>query len=612
MSASTDSRRRRNLTGISVTLAIAILAIAVASWAQTVASSAQSPGAAPPTDEILIETVDVPRVLVDLVVETRGGEPVLDLRREEVRVFEDDRPVEILGWSAPGEQRAWQESGDRDRVLAAGGEAVARPTFVLFLDELHLHPPNKKKVLKQVRQVSDDLVAGGGQVLLVAWDGDLRVVQPATRDRDALRAALDAELQENRMPMRALMADPVQAMSLIQDRMRDNTQDRGARSNAAEVDRPDPNDPCVDVGSLARSHAGQAASAAQSSMRGLVQVVASLSQFDGRKSLLLVSDGIPLVPGLDVYTYAMEMCDGTAARQGIANAVDTQDFDTGKLTRWDPRQARLDAQDFDTSREWRDLTAYANAQQVSIYPIQSTGLQTLRSAGVQDLRTTTGLAQIADANLRDTMTLAARQTGGRTFFDGNRFGDAVLDAVADADAVYELSFAPTDPGDGRLHEIRVEVDRPGVVVRHRQSYRALPAIERLEGRVFAALIHGDGDNPLDARVVPSMPEAAEKGESRITVQIFVPLSRLTLVPAGADQRGRFTVAVGGRQANGRYLDIGTRQIDVLASEVDAASQAFLYEVEVPFRSDALELSVAIRDDVGGSVSTLRREVAALR
>jgi hypothetical protein len=132
----------------------------------------------------------------------------------------------------------------------------------------------------------------------------------------------------------------------------------------------------------------------------------------------------------------------------------------------------------------------------------------------------------------------------------------------------------------------------------------------MESHVFATLLHGDGDNPLDARVVPSVAKPAEKGTSTVTVQVFVPLSRLTTIPAGDDRRGRFTVAIGGRQANGTFLEIGQKQIDVLASEVDVASQAFLYEVEVPFRSERLVLSVAVRDDLGGAVSTLRRDVAA--
>ncbi|HVS13542.1 MAG TPA: VWA domain-containing protein [Thermoanaerobaculia bacterium] len=601
---------RRAPLPLAATLILS-LAIAAVATAQDAPGGRPAPTAGTIADELVLDTVDVPRVLVDLVVETRGGDPVLDLRREEVRVYEDDQPVEILGWSAPGEQRSWQEGEDRDpQLLPTAGTAAPR-VFVLMLDELHLHPPNKKKVLRQIRQVAQELVGGGATVLFAAWDGDLRLIQPATRDAEALKRAIDDEIKADRFPMQALLADPAQAMSVIQDRMRDNTQDRGSQPTTV-VGRPEGNDPCVDVGGLARTHAQQAASAAGSSLAGLTRMVASLSVFSGRKSLLLISDGIPLVPGLDVYTYAMEMCDGTAARAGLDNAVDTQDFGSGRNTRWDPRTARTEAMDFDTTRQWRDITAYANAQQVSIYPVQASGLQGLRSAGVQDLRTTSSLAQTADGNLRDALTLAATQTGGATFFDSNQFGDAVLEAVADAGAVYELSFAPTNPGDGRSHEIRVEVDRPGVKARHRRSYRALPPSAWLESRVFATLLHGDGDNPLDARVVPSVAEPAEKGETRVTVQVFVPLSRLTMIPAGVDRRGRFTVAVGGRQGNGRFLDIGLKQIDVLASEVDVASQAFLYEVEVPFRSDRLALSVAIRDELGGQISTLRREVAAVR
>lgn len=560
--------------------------------------------------DTFLDRVVVPRVLVDLVVETKSGEPVLDLRREEVRVFEDDRPVDIVDWSPPEEPRSWQEGETRDTNLGPADAGDRPHTYVLFLDELHLDPRNKKRLLRQIRPAAEQLVASGGQAVVVAYDGEIRLVQPATRDARQLLAALDGEIRSDRVSAQALLASPENAIRVIEQRMQNNTQDRPANT-VAVVARPDGNDPCVDVGGLAHTHAQQAAAIADRSRSGLLQVVATLSRFPGRKSLLHVSDGIPLVPGLDVYTYAIEMCDGTAMRRGLEHAVDTQDFGPGKNTRWDPRKARTEALDFDTTREWREITAYANAQQVSIYPIQATGLVGLRGAEAAGVRTTQSFAQVADGNVRDSLSLAARQTGGRTFWDSNTFGDGIVAALTDAQSVYELTFAPTNPGDGKAHDIRVEVDRPGVVVRHRRSYRALHPAAELESVVLATLLHGSGDNPLDARVVPSVKAPSDKGVSKALVQVFVPLSKLATLPEpNGDRRGRFTVALIGKQADGRYLELGFKSIDVLASEVDVQSQAFLYELEVPFRSPAVKLGVAVRDEIGGAVSALQRDATA--
>jgi VWFA-related protein len=581
-------------------------ALILAGAAVLAAASAAAQVAASDT---FVDRVLVPRVLVDLVVETKGGEPVFDLRREEVRVFEDDRPVEILGWSPPGQPRSWQEADPREPRALEGADDQRPDTFILFLDELHLDPRNKTKLLRQIRPVAQELVASGGQAVVLAWDGNLRLVQPATRDAQALVAALETEIRDKRVSAQALLASPGNTIRLIEQRMQDNTQDRRPTPGPAAGTRPTANDPCVDVGGLARTHAQQAAAIAERSLDGLIQALATLSRFPGRKSLIHVSDGIPLVPGLEVYTYAMEMCDGTAARQGLPHAVDTQEFENGKNTRWDPRKARTEAYDFDTTRRWRELTAYANAHQVSLYPIQATGLQGLRSAGAADVRTTTSFAQTADGNVRDSLSLAARQTGGRTFWDSNTFGDGLRAAVADASSVYELTFAPANPSDGRAHDIRVEVDRPGVVIRHRRSYRALHPAAELESVVLASLLHGSGENPLDARLVPSVKAPAEKGVTTALLQVFVPLSHLATIPeSSGDRRGRFTVAVGGKQADGRYLEFGLKAIDVLASEVDVASQAFLYEIEVPFRSPAISFAVAVRDELGGAVSALQREL----
>lgn len=64
--------------------------------------------AQPPTpdDELVFgELLNVELVLVDLLAEYKSGDPVLDLARDEIQVFEDGAPVEIVEFSAPTAER---------------------------------------------------------------------------------------------------------------------------------------------------------------------------------------------------------------------------------------------------------------------------------------------------------------------------------------------------------------------------------------------------------------------------------------------------------------------------------------------------------------------------
>lgn len=587
------------------------LALVFVSTTLLVAASAHA--AQREAEDLFLDRVEVPQVLVDLVVEDANGKPVLDLREEEVRIFDEDREVEILGFSPPaaGEPesvpaRRGRESRDSATTLEA--DPSRAHLLVVYIDEIHLRPNARKKIFRDLQRALDDALEEGSRVAVATFDGNVRVRLAPTDDARLVRSVLREEAAARRVPMMASMAQGERAMVVIQQMMIDNSP--GSRPNPLGVD------PCVGVGGVARAHASQAYSATIQSMRGLEVLTQSLARYPGRKSLVLVSDGLPLVPGLDVFTYALEMCDGTAARAGVPHAVDTQNMGgVGGRRRFDPQRERSFLYELDLTTEWNRLAALANAVQVSVYPLEALGLETLRGGGVNNVRTTSSFSLAQRGNRRDAMFHFADQTGGRAFFDRNDFDASVRAAAADAAHSYELAFAPPIQGDNKTRKIRVEIDRPGLRLRHRQSYLNRPADASLEDQVIAAVLHGSGQNPLAVKAATTSTESRDARRS-LTLQVRVPLDRLVLLPRGEEQRGRFTVAVGGRQDNGRFLAVGRKTIEIAASEADEETNTFLYEVEVPYGSRGVTLALAVQDDVGREISILRlprvgEEVATL-
>jgi VWFA-related protein len=114
---------------------------------------------------------------------------------------------------------------------------------------------------------------------------------------------------------------------------------------------------------------------------------------------------------------------------------------------------------------------------------------------------------------------AAKATGGRAFFNTNDIFNSIRRAVDDSRASYLLSYYP-DHNDwkGEFRKIKVRVDRPGVKVRARSGYFAIPQQPR-DAETIAAALHQISSSPLDstgirfaARVTPLRTMTASRVE----------------------------------------------------------------------------------------------------
>ena len=80
----------------------------------------------------------------------------------------------------------------------------------------------------------------------------------------------------------------------------------------------------------------------------------------------------------------------------------------------------------------------------------------------------------------DTINSLAVDTGGRVIFNTNNIGDALDEIAADTNVYYVLGYQPANLRyDGKYREIEVRVKRPGVTVRARKGYLALPPSKML-------------------------------------------------------------------------------------------------------------------------------------
>lgn len=309
-------------------------------WVATASAGQEEP--------IFGEVVSVELVLVDVIVETKAGEPVLELGRDDFRLYQDGNEVAISQFS-PARATSPGTAG-----IEAGADA--RPSarrIVIFVDNLHLHPNSRRLVFGKLMNVIDDHLAPEDEVMLVTYGGTTEVALAMTTNRRALKNALREQAQSSAISLLASNDESRILDTLQQLRFQQATVANG-RDNA-----------CRDVGHMAHSHAQQVHGRVLGTISELDRFVNSLAGYEGPKMLLHVSDGIPLVAGSEAYYYAKELCDGTGMSKGIPNSMDTTVSNALRYNYWDPTHVATTLREFDTSDEWTRLASHANTYQVS-------------------------------------------------------------------------------------------------------------------------------------------------------------------------------------------------------------------------------------------------------
>jgi hypothetical protein len=223
---------------------------------------------------------------------------------------------------------------------------------------------------------------------------------------------------------------------------------------------------------------------------------------------------------------------------------------------------------------------------VAIYPISAVGLLApeFNAPGAALFPTTTNVGgRLArEPASTNTMPQIARMTGGEAHYLTNGLAEAMLTATEDAEVIYTLAFYPdaVSPDDA-FHDLRVEVARDGVEVRHRRGYYGfgIPDGSEESARVPAMNLVASPVNAtgigLTARTVPS----ASVEEGSITyLSADVGDLRLRL---GEDRWvGSVEIATLIIEANGSdpRVDVGTLDIVLTPEAYQEAVAAGVYEL----------------------------------
>jgi VWFA-related protein len=196
-----------------------------------------------------------------------------------------------------------------------------------------------------------------------------------------------------------------------------------------------------------------------SALKALIVHMGGLKE--GRKALILISEGFTnMLPP--------QLRDPSAALPGFGNtARGNPDAGVG-----DPLEDRAAfSASMDMEQDLREVYDTANKNNTAIYAVDPRGLATNEFGIDQNIGGRLDRQYLGTT--METLRTLALETDGRAILNRNDITMGMKQIVRDTSAYYLVGYSSTlAPTDGKFHEIKVKVRRPGVQVRARKGYWA--------------------------------------------------------------------------------------------------------------------------------------------
>lgn len=556
-----------------------------------------APLATPPTATF---RSDAQVVLLDMVVRDGRDRPVLDLRGDEVEVFEDGRRCEIVSFrlvradtaAAAPAHRGVEEPTTADTAAATAGSASAatRPALVLLVfDQLSGDAERRARAAGE-RFAASSFPPGTLFAVFKAGLG-LRVLQPFTTNRELLAPAIrTATSIADATDDPKLGFDPnLNSTSGTEHASRMLAREGGImthpRSTAGSLfGTAEPGE--IPAGMLYSWSLARRTQQSYGSLDALLAIVKELQPVQGRKTILYFAEG------LQATADARGLVETTVAEANRSNvtfyAVDARGLTTDRPDI--EAQAALDAAGA--------LASHAPTGEIA--PVRQEIL-------------------LADAvnNTQGNLGVLARDTGGFLIANTDNLRPALERVAAEVRSYYEAVYVPANPAqDGRFHRIEARVSRPHVTLRTRSGYFATragaPTLSARELPLMAALAAAEPrrDFAVETGTLGFRPLNGER-ESLVLVQVPLAGVQLDADEATGTYRGHLSLLALLEDSSGTVVArlLQDSPLSGPLAEIERRRQGqAVFRQTLRLAPGRYTLRTAVQDVEAGTVSVDRREI----
>ncbi|MCU1347848.1 MAG: VWFA-related Acidobacterial domain protein, partial [Acidobacteria bacterium] len=471
------SKRQRSIRRNGLNRMIRSIAV-VALSASTVFAQQQpaAPAATPPvagTDlSKLSETIDVRIINVDVVVTDRKGNVVHGLKRDDFEVFENGigKPIsnffEVEG-SKPVNTFAEVSASAPPVTPAPATPAVPMKAsdipenmhrrIIFFIDNLSLAPFNRNKVFAQMKDFIRNVMRPGDEAMIATFNRSLKVRVPFSRDTTQLIQTLDIIAGES-----ALGVNNTSERKQAEDQIRD------ARSYD-------------DALATARTYAQSSEHDLRQAVESINGLMSTLAGVEGKKIMILTSEGFPIQPGKEVFYFVDEQAREKGSSWGAGGGA----------------SSLLEGMGFDATTLIRSIARSANANGITMYTIHAGGLSAGNEINAENSHPTSyTVSQAVVSNSTDSLQMMAEMTGGTSSIMTNNFKRAFDRIQTDLDSYYSLGYRAGTERVDRQRQLLVRMKNKAYIARSRQSFVEKSTFAEMSDRVVANLLYRTKANDL--------------------------------------------------------------------------------------------------------------------
>src|SRR5690349_3844816 len=283
--------KRRSLSGGTRLNRILTLLIVAALTLPAIAQ--RQPAQSEPPLPAISENIDVRVIDFDVVVTDRRGNFVPGLTKDDFEIFENNVPKPVTNF--------YEVSGGVPKNVVAsevGGQLPApTPTpaapgvnreemkrrIIIYIDNLSLAPFNRNRVFSSMKDFLKTTMRPGDEAMVATYNRSMKVRVPFTRDVNQVTSILDAISSES-----ALGVNNRSERKSFEDRIRDATSYDDAIASA-------------------RTYASSVEHDLRQGVSSLNALLSTLAGVEGKKILVLTSEGFPMQPGREIVTYVDEV-----------------------------------------------------------------------------------------------------------------------------------------------------------------------------------------------------------------------------------------------------------------------------------------------------------------
>jgi VWFA-related protein len=538
--------------------------------------------------------VDVRVTKVDVIVTDKAGKRVTGLKPENFRIYEDGRPrrlttfYEVKGMdiyvSGPEE-----ESGKLSQPSPPPPQSTApqqvRNKIIIYFDNRHLHPMNRNWGIKKLESFIRNNFPpdSNNEGMVVCLDQKLEILRKFTSNPRLLTLAIEEVKKRS-------------GQSLLRRKEREELRRELNRtiSETNVFDKSENYNSYVMALGQARNYVESEQNDLLFSLKSLSAFINNLTGMEGRKILIYVSDGLPINPGDEVFSFLGQAFPST--------------------------NARVEAMNYDATRRFKELTARCNANEIALYPINARGLENMTlsadsQSGWDVSRRGPGMIKSVSRRKNDALKLMAQDTGGLAILNTNDIEKGLERIENDLQFYYTLAYRSLYREDNKYHSIRVKL--VGVEekydVRVRQGYKQISRDEKIKENVSSRLFLTSQYNPMGV-IVQILPvkKMLISDKLQLTLKLLIPIKNLVLKPRKEknDYFGQIRVYTILKDAEGLISPVRelSEEIKIPAKDYEIAIKSnYPYLVEMYVDPGHYTISLAVRDVYGADVSYIQGE-----